>query len=148
MVLSPKNKEFEFLDNTVSDLSFKAYGANLEELFVNSAKALFSIICKRDIVPKKRKFKVSLFETPEELLYDWLAKLLVISDSEDIFLSDFEVCITPDESADGRYKLNATCFGDKATSKLSLTQVKAITRYKFELRKTKKGFEALVVVDV
>jgi SHS2 domain-containing protein len=143
-----QKKDFEFLEKTQSDICFKAYGRDLEELFVNSAKALFSIICKIDMVPKKREFKVSLIETPEELLYDWLTKLLVIYDSEEVFLSDFKVDISPLKGADNKYQLNARCFGDKANSKLSLTQVKAITRYMFELKQTKEGYEAQVVVDV
>lgn len=145
-------KDFEFLDITTSDLGFKSYGKTLEELFVNSAKALFSIICDINMVPKNKSIEFSISGNPEELLYDWLSKLLMLSDSEELFFSEFLVSLKrKNKEKDWKkdeFLLKARCLGDFANQAYSRTEVKAITMFHFQLKRTKDGFEAIVVVDV
>ncbi|MDI3473968.1 MAG: protein archease [Candidatus Woesearchaeota archaeon] len=145
-------KDFEFLNLTTSDLGFKAYGKTIEALFINSAKALFSIICDINMVPKNKSIEFSISGNPEELLYDWLTHLLMLSDSEELFFSDFKVSLKrKNKDKDWKrdeYVLKARCIGDSANQAYSRTEVKAITMFNFQLKKTKDGFEAIVVVDV
>ncbi|MCK4434034.1 archease, partial [Candidatus Bathyarchaeota archaeon] len=75
-------KKFEFIENLKSDVMFKAYGKSLEELFVNAALALFSVICQIDKIEHK---KVKLVEVKgndlEDLMLNWLQKLIGIVDT-------------------------------------------------------------------
>ena len=73
--------KFKFIEDLTSDVMFEAYGKDLKELFVNSAVALFSVICKIDNVKASKEVLVSVKGSNlEELLINWLQKLIAIVD--------------------------------------------------------------------
>ncbi|MEM2918652.1 MAG: archease [Candidatus Altiarchaeota archaeon] len=140
-------EHFEFLEHT-ADLKFIAYGKTLDELFQNSAMAIFYAMLENiDLVSIKIKKEIELkSESIEILLHDFLSELLFIFETSSLILKKFEVKI----SQNGEYYLKASVFGEKFDRKKHRvsTEVKAITYHDLFVKKTEKGWMAQVVCDI
>lgn len=138
-------KKFEFVDITTADVAFIAYGKDLNELFANSALAMFEVmISTKKVKPKvKKKVKVSGNDL-QSLMFDWLNELLIYVDAENLAFSDFKVKV------DGKnFKLRATCSGEKIDREKheTRTMVKAATYHKMKVEKN-GIWKAQVIVDI
>ena len=77
--------KFKFLDITTADVAFEAYGKDLNELFANSALAMFeAIVNTKQIKPKEEKEVKAEGEDLQSLMFNWLNSLLVFVDSENL----------------------------------------------------------------
>lgn len=138
-------KNFEFIEDLKSDVLFKAYGKTLEELFSNAALALFSVICQIDEIEHAELREVEAKgEDAKDLMFNWLQKLIGMVDTDNLFFSEFKVL---EIREDGTY-LKARCRGEFMTPEKGRTVVKAVTYYKYELRKTMEGYTVRVSLDI
>jgi len=148
---SAKDIRYSMIEDTASDLAFEAYGKSLNELFENSAKALFSIICDiknvKPIIKKHFSFKSKEIK---EMLINWLEALLASVDIDNMFYSNFKVDVkqVKPSSEDNIYTLKATASGEKASSKKAGTVVKGITYHDFSIKRTRGRYIARVVCDI
>ncbi len=137
--------KFKYLENVaIADIAFEAYGKNLNEVFENSAYAFFDMTCNPKTVKSKIKKEIKIEDKDEQnLLYNFLAELIFLKDSEQLIFNKVKVLIS-------KNKLKATLYGDKIDyGKQELrNDVKAITYHMFKLEKTKKGYKVTVVVDI
>lgn len=134
---------FRFIEDLTSDVVFEAYGKDLGELFENAAFALFSVICQiGKVSPVIEKSVAVRGKNAEELMFNWLQKLIGLVDLENIFFSEFRV------KKIGGGRLEATCVGEEADPGKGGTLVKAVTLYKFGVKKTDKGYKATVSLDI
>ncbi len=94
--------KYRFLEDLTSDVLFESYGSTLEELFENSAEALFSVICEIDKIEPKEKIEFE-FEGKnlEDALYYFLSNLLAESEINEVFLCKFKIEI---QEAEEGYK--------------------------------------------
>ena len=138
-------KKFKFIDITVADVAFEAYGKDLDELFTNSALAMFEVMVNtKQIKPKvERKVKITGNDL-QSLMFNWLNSLLLFVDSENLAFSDFKTKID-----DKKFTLNAVCKGEKIDPKKheTRTAVKACTYHKMEIKKN-KIWKAQVILDI
>ena len=134
--------KFKFLEHT-ADIKFQAFGKSLEEVFANSALAMFNSMFDGK-VRKTEKFKVKAEgKDNENLLYNFLEELIVLFDGNQFFLSSVEKI----KIKNG--KLQAEVVGDKAENYKMSIDVKAITYSEMFVREEKKGkWVAQVVLDV
>ena len=134
--------KFEYLDHT-ADAKFRAYGKTLEEAFINSAIATFSILINTDKVKPVITKDISITSgTAESLLYDFLEELLYLLDVEGFLLSRVE---------DMRIENNnLTCkvYGDSHKKYRISGNIKSITYNDMEIKKTDKGYRITAVVDI
>jgi len=138
-------KKFEFVDITTADTAFVAYGKNLDELFANAALAMFEVMVDTKQVELKVTKNVVIDGIDlQSLLFNWLNKLLVFVDAENLVLSEFDVKV--DEK---NLKLKAVCKGEKIDRKKheTRTHVKAATYHKMRIE-NKNGWEAQVILDI
>jgi SHS2 domain-containing protein len=138
-------KKFEFVDITTADVAFDAYGRDLNELFTNSALAMFEVmIDTKQVKPKvEKKVKVKGNDL-QSLMFSWLNELLVFVDSENLAFSDFKTKIN-----EKNFTLNAVCKGEKINSKMheTRTAVKACTYHQMKIEKN-KIWKARVILDI
>lgn len=136
-------KRFEILDDIKSDVGFKAYGSTINELFENCAIALFRIAFDNLKVKEKYEKKCINFSLKsvsiEELLYGFLERLIAESEINTIIFSDFYINVKDNS-------LNAKCCGYIIEN--FIMPVKAITNYKFSVKKENDKWIATVYVDV
>jgi SHS2 domain-containing protein len=134
---------YEYLNHT-ADAKFRAFGKDIEEVFRNSALAMFNILgdTHRVKVTKKQKIKIKS-KSYESLLYDFLEELLFLLDTEDFFLHDVkEIRISKN------FELEAIVVGDDYKNYDLKGDIKAVTYNDMSIKKTKNGYEAVVVVDI
>lgn len=143
LIYSRNKMKYKILDEITSDVMFEVYGRNEKELFENAAEALFSVICEIKEVKPKTCIEVKVRgKDLKDLLYNWLQQLIGLVDVEEMFFSKFNI---EDIS---NTKILAECYGEPISPEKSGTVVKAVTYYAFNLERTKKGYKAIVSVDI
>jgi len=136
-------KKFEFLEHT-ADIKFRAFGKTLEEVFENSALAMLNIIYKGKVKEEKKLKIKANGKDIESLLYNFLEEFLFLFDSENFLLSDVKNIKINEKN----FTAEAEVVGDDVINYKTSVHVKAITYNEMYIKKTKKGWEAQVVVDV
>lgn len=135
---------FEVFEHT-ADLGLRIRAADRTELFVEAARALFSVlVANLDSVRgvEQRTYELQGDED-DYLLFDWLNELLYTYDTERLLLAQFDV-----ELGDGC--LRAVCSGepiDRVRHELE-HEIKAITYHGLRVERDGDGWLAEVIVDI
>jgi SHS2 domain-containing protein len=135
--------KYKYLSHT-ADAKFMAFGKDIEEVFRNSGIAMFNILgeTKKVKVTKSKKIKIKA-DSYESLLYDFLDELLYLLDTEDLFLKDIKnIKITKE------FELTGIVHGDDYKNYDLKGDIKAVTYNDMSIKKTNKGYETTVVVDI
>jgi len=135
--------KYKFIDNITSDVVFDAYGKDLKELFENAAEALFSVICKQDMIEAKEEIKIEAeADNIEDLMINWLQSLIASVDIEDMFYKEFLVL-----EIDGKH-LKAVVKGEEISPEKGETVVKAVTYHQYKFEETDDGYKVRVSLDI
>jgi SHS2 domain-containing protein len=134
-------QKYKFLEHT-ADIKFQAFGNSLEEVFENSALAMFSSMFSGKVEEKiEEKIEVKGNDN-ENILYNFLEELLFLFDRKGFFLSKIK-----NLKIKGN-KLTAELLGDKAKNYEISIDAKAVTYNEMFIKKIKDTFVAQVVIDV
>jgi SHS2 domain-containing protein len=134
--------KYEFVEHT-ADLTFKAYGRDLDQLFENAAKALESTLIMLEAVALSATTTIEMTsDSCDDLLYDWLAELLVMFEVNRFAVKKCIVNITG-------LSLRAECWGERIDpNKHTLnTEVKAVTYHNLQIKKN-KVYHTEITLDV
>ncbi|MEK6891817.1 MAG: archease [Nanoarchaeota archaeon] len=144
-------KKYKFLEDiALADIAYEAYGKDLNEVFENSALAIFELSAEVKTIKPKKKLEIKLeHEKLDNLLYDFLSEILFLKDSKYMVFKNVKVKINEDKK-NKKFKLKSTIEGDTINSEKQHLEndIKAITMHMFELKKTKNGYKARIVVDI
>lgn len=135
--------KYKFLEHT-ADVKFQAFGRNLNESFENAALAMFNVEINLKKVKPIRKIKIKCeAENLEELLIEWLNKLLAESSINSMVFSKFKVKIK-------EKKLEGEACGERMDIKRHNVkiEVKAATYSELFIKNEKDKFICQVVLDV
>ena len=156
--------KFKFLPHT-ADRKFQAFGKTIEEVFKNSALALFKTIYDEKISEKK-KFKIyAKGKDLENLMYNFLEEFLVLIDSKNFLpskITNFKFDTlrnTPRRGMKGintlrkgtskkTLKIKVEVAGDDAEKYNISENVKAITYNEMFIKKIKNKFVSQIVLDI
>jgi SHS2 domain-containing protein len=135
---------YEIFEHT-ADFGIRARAENLNDLFADAARGLFSlIVANLDSVVAVEQVQIQLVgDNRDELLHDWLAELLYIYSVRRLVMADFDVKVTSTG-------LSATVRGepiDPSRHEIEV-EVKAITWHALKVEKNFDGWLAEVIVDV
>jgi len=151
MNINNNKKKYKLLEKVaIADIAYEAYGRNLNELFENSAFAIFEMMVDLKTVDAKKKLKIKLdSENIENLLYDFLSEILFLKDSKYMVFNKSKVLIKKEKN-DESYKLNAVLEGDRINPKKQKLEndIKAVTMHMFKMEKIKNDYKATIVVDI
>ncbi len=146
--MSSQGKQYEYLEHT-ADIKFLAYGKTLEEVFENSALAMFNVMIDTEKVSGETRREIFL-KSPdlESLLVDWLSELLYIFEVDEVVFRKFRVEKVMEK--EGEYSITAQALGEKfyPESHPFETEIKAVTYNQLEISKTADGWKAQIVVDI
>jgi len=135
-------KHYELIDHT-ADVGVKAYGETIAEAFECAAEAMFDIITDHSSIDPIGEYDIFL-EAPdhEQLLVDWLSKLLFLNGAQNLVFGKFQVTITGN-------RLCAHVFGEKySTQKHKMgVEIKAVTYHMVQVNETDPIF-AQVLFDI
>ena len=136
-------KDFEIVDHT-ADVGIIAYGADVNQAFVNAARALFSLITELDDVEEILHRDIELIAPDQEsLLVEWLNELVCLFDTENIVFKRFDVTKL------NNTQLKARSYGEKVDSSRHRlkTGVKAATYHMLRVDKD-DGYQVQVLFDI
>jgi len=138
---------FKYLEHT-ADVLFQAEASTLEELFRQCALAVEeSMVDVKKVKPVKKVLIKHKNKNIEYLLFDFLCDLNYYKDTKQLMLSKFEMEI---KQIKGEYRLVCRAYGDKldVNKHNPKVDIKAITLHMFEVKQTKNGWFAQVLVDI
>lgn len=148
MVSAMDAEPYRYLENVaLADIAFEAEGETLASLFEACGQATTAVMADPATIRPTVKRKVELSaETPEALLYDWLAEIIWLKDAEGLLFSRFSVAV----EADGLPRLLATLWGAPIGGGAAALRadVKAVTYHLFALERRGAGWRARVVLDI
>src|SRR5207253_3349649 len=82
---------FRVLEHT-ADIGFEAFGKTREEVFVNSARALQSLMVDLDQIAPRDAVEIRIEGAdPASLLVNWLSEVLYRIDADGRLFHDFEI---------------------------------------------------------
>ena len=138
---SQRQIAFEEIEHT-ADRALRIYGSNLEELMLNAARGMNSLMVTK-LVPCAEyleKFVELEAMDSESLLVDWLSELAYWAEIEMLVFHEFKI-----ESVSPTH-LRARIHGTRITQLEK--HIKAVTYHNLEIVQTGKGLTATVVFDV
>ena len=137
---------YKFYDHT-ADVLFEAEGRTVDELF--EAAGLATEETQVDLKGVKLKIKKEIKlknKSVEMLLFNFLQELIFLKDAKLLLFSKIKVSVS-----EGKInKLKAVLEGEKIDPKKHelRVDVKAVTLHRFEVKKTKTGWFARVILDI
>jgi len=141
-------EEFVFLDDiATADVAIESRGDTPEELFSASARATFEVMVDTgDVQPEIKKVMHLENSEIDGLLFDWLAEIIYLKDSEAMVFCKFEIKIKKDKD----YCLDAEIYGEEINqSRHELRcDVKAITFHLFEVCEKDRKWTARFILDI
>lgn len=134
---------FRFLDHP-SETLVEVSGATMEEVFRDSALALFEVMTDTSVIRLAERFPISVAaENRASLLIDWLNRLILIHEVEHVFLAHFKIAIKPG------WKLEALAGGERIReNQEKRSHVKSATFGSFEWMENTQGHTVRFVLDV
>ncbi|MEJ2163969.1 MAG: archease [Desulfobacterales bacterium] len=132
---------FEEIEHT-ADRALRIYGPNLQELLVNAAHGMNSLMVKASAATSRPVVKSVELEAgdAEDLLVEWLSELAFWAETEMLVFFRFEL----HEVSSTRLK--ATVYGNRVDQLEK--HIKAVTYHNLEVVQTAAGLTATVVFDV
>lgn len=134
---------YEFLDHP-SEALIRVTGKTHEEIFVDSATALFELMTNTKQIQPDLHFDVEL-AAPDALLLlvDWLNQLIFLHEVENVFLCEFQVQIR------SGWNLKAKTGGQKITADQERRlQAKSATYGLLQWNETPQGHQVQFVIDI
>lgn len=141
---------YEFLEDiATADIAFRAWGKNLEELFIAAGDATINTMIDNieAIAPKEiRTFNLEN-EDLDMLLFNFLQEIIYYKDSEQLLLRAQHINICQENN---KHLLKAITAGETITPEKhqQRVDVKAVTLHRFQLEKTANGWQTFVILDI
>ena len=137
--------KYKILENeATADIAFEAYGKTIEDAFESAAFVLMETMTDTKKVLEKAKKRINIqSEDLKSLLYDFIEKIIVLHESENLLFSFFDVHHI--KKIQYGYSLTATLKGEKFNPKKHIRKsvVKAVTYFGMEIEEinSKQGKE-------
>ncbi|MCG3222420.1 MAG: archease [Candidatus Heimdallarchaeota archaeon] len=130
-----------------SDFAFEVYSDTLSELFRGAGIAMMEAMVEVNALEAKRTWDIEVeSESLELLLYDFLSELVYLKDVDVALFKDYELKI----KENGKYSLSCKAHGAEIDYEkdVLLTDVKAVTMYRFVVEKRDKDWYCHVILDL
>jgi SHS2 domain-containing protein len=143
---------YKYLEHS-TDAFVQAHGSSLEVLFGNCAKGLVNIMFEIDKVEDRQFSTITASgEDLENLLFDWLEKVLLKILIDHIVVSRFSIEISKKNAnvEEKKYLLRARVGGEKVSySKHNYKiEIKAITYHELKIKRVGPNYVATFLVDL
>jgi SHS2 domain-containing protein len=128
----------------IADVAIEVWAETIEGLFQDSGLAVSEVMVDTKTVEQKIELDISLNSTSVEmLLYDFLSEIVYLKDAKSLLFSRFDVKIN-------ELDLFAKLWGEKIDRERHhlRTDVKAVTLYRFGVKKENGIWKAEFVLDI
>jgi SHS2 domain-containing protein len=142
--MKQEERRYRYIEHP-SDVGFEAYGATLEELFVNAALAMLSFMTDVEAMEPVEERAVEVkAEDLYSLMFDWLDEMLFLFEAESLVMNEFHITVDP-----AAFSVRGTCRGgifDPEKHEAGII-IKAVTYNMMEVKQNGR-WHARVVLDV
>jgi SHS2 domain-containing protein len=139
---------YAFLDDVaVADCALEVEGRDLNDLFETVARAVAEIMVDPTTIRTTIQREIALSAPSLDLLlFDWIAELIFLKDSEQLILTRVSV----DASGEVAGRLLARAEGGRIDRERTALRAdaKAPTFYRFGVERAVSGWRARVVIDI
>lgn len=139
---------YKYLDEVAfADAAFEAWADSWDGLFAAATEALSRVMVElEDLEPKRSQALEMTGASVADLLYDWLAELVYLKDTEGLLVKSADVHV----SRSTVWMANGILHGDTLNpDQQRLGQdVKAVTYHLFDVRQSGRDYRARVVLDI
>jgi SHS2 domain-containing protein len=139
---------YEYLDHT-ADVGIRATGADLAEALTEAARAMLQLQVPEPPEEEGREFHLDLeSEDEEELVLDWLGRLLAEQDVSGVLLTD--AAVEEIAATERGFALRAVATGlppERLRTRVE-SEVKAVTAYGLRVTRRPGEVEVRCVVDL
>lgn len=136
-------------DIATADVAFEASGKELDRLFIDAADALTNVmVSDLRTIDELRKIEFTVeHEELDLLLFNFLQELVFLKDAQRLLLRVSSVGI---ENSDSHFIARAVAWGEELDPEKHdlIVDVKAVTLYRFALRREDDGWVATVILDI
>ncbi len=143
---------FRYLEDiALADIAFEAESPTMEGVFAEAAKALCETMVDTSGLKAEVVSTIELSAPAmDRLLFDWLAELILLKDTEYVFFREFDITISERDYPKKHVQLKATAKGDRINPGLHVLRndVKAVTMHQFKLEQESGKCTARVVLDI
>ena len=134
---------WELLDHT-ADIRMEVRGTTLEELFLNAADGLVSLLAPDAEAATDTEIDVVLdSDDAENLLVDWLREILFYNETRDFVPVQTEVM-----ELSNRVMKARLVGGVKLSGEEPVAEIKGVTYHGLSITKTGRGYTARIVFDI
>jgi SHS2 domain-containing protein len=143
--------KYKYLPHT-ADVEFAAYGKNVKTALSNAGEALLNVMLDLKEI-KKRKVasgSVAINESAsniEDLVWFVLQDVLTRVDDKKLLAYELKVNELK-QGGDGKFRARCKLIFKKLEEDLFLLEVKAVTPNGLTVKKSEKGYEIKVIIDV
>jgi len=137
-------KNYKLIFHT-ADLGIEVYGKTIEELFLNSAYAMFDLITEIEKVEPKEKIEIKkIADNQDELLINWLRGLHSYYVINDYLFREFQI-IKLDEK-----EIKGFAEGEKFDSSRHILkkEIKAVTYHSMGIKRENNLYKTQIIFDV
>ena len=136
---------YEYLGHPSEEL-IQVTAETIEEVFIDSARAIFELMTNTKELKDELVFEVELNGLDRSLLLiDWLNRLILLHEMNHVFLKSFDVRIT----YSSLYNLTATVAGQKILPEMERRlHVKSATYGQLRWNETSRAHQVQFVVDI
>ena len=137
-------KVYELLEHT-ADIGIRVRANNVNELFKNTASAMFQVIAepKGSTTQVAEEISITLnAENIEQLFVNWLNELLSLSATKELIFTSFKVILLENN------RLETVACGAPMGDFRIKAEIKAATYHELKLERTASGWIAEVIFDV
>ena len=131
----------------VADCALDAVGRDLSDLFETVARAVAEIMVDPATIAVTVQREISLAASALDLLlFDWIAELVFLKDSEQLIITDTTVRVTGSPA----YRLTAHLTGGRIDRSRTILRadVKAPTLHLLTVEPVADGWQARIVLDI
>jgi len=134
---------YEFLDHP-SEAMVRVTGNTIDEIFADAAKALFELMTDTNKLHGDREFHIELESTDRALLLiDWLNRLILLHEIENVFLCEFQVKVQPGWTLSAKVKGQTISLDQEKR-----LQAKSATYGQLQWSEMPQGQQVQFVIDV
>ena len=133
----------------LADAAFEARGDSLAELFVAGAHGLLEVMVDTRTVELRLERRVSREAALlSELFFDWLSEVIFLKDAEGLLFGNAAAVVEGDGA--GPWHLDATLRGEPIAYDRHQVRsdVKAVTKHLYDMRREDERWYARVVLDL
>jgi SHS2 domain-containing protein len=137
-------KNYKLTDHT-ADFGIEVIGANLKELFVNAALAMFDLITDCSDLTGKNKSELQVKGSDySDLMVNWLRELLYLWNGQKMFIKTINIPSISDK------KLLASITYDQFDPDIHevKNEIKAVTYHQISVKQISDGWKAKIIFDV